>query len=59
MKCELVPGKCGSIVASLEKIAVLLIIDPSTVSITLLGLKRQANMGWIERFFGVYAYNIT
>lgn len=29
MKCELVPGKRESIVASLEKVVVLLIIDPS------------------------------
>ena len=46
MNCELVPGKCGSIVASLEKVAVLLIIDPSKVSIILLRLKRQSKI-WI------------
>lgn len=44
MKCELVPGKCGSIVASLEKVVVLLIIDPRIVSIFLLGLKRQSKI---------------
>lgn len=34
MKCELVPKKCGSIVAaSLEEVVVFLIIDRSKVSI--------------------------
>lgn len=48
MKYELVPGKCGSIVAPLEKVVVLLIIDPSKVSIFLSGLKRQRKI-WIGK----------
>lgn len=48
MKCELVPGKCGSIVASLEKVVVLLIIDLGKMSIFLLGLKRQRKI-WIRK----------
>lgn len=41
MKCELVLGKCGSIVASLGEVLVLLIIDPNKESIFVLELTKM------------------
>lgn len=50
MKCELVPEKCESIVASLGKVMVFLIIEPSKISIFLLGLERQRKLSCREVF---------